>query len=212
MASLVKIWITRYVDKEGRRVPKGTPGAKKVKERSTVWYGQYKEAGKWKREPLFTDKPASNVRLAELVKAEERGEAGLVNPHKEAMQRDIDGHVEDYLTHLRTEGANPKHLSERERLVRTVLPVATFKHPGRPFRRQDHRLHRHPAEEADAEQPEARPGLGPDEGHLPRRRPRLRPVVRRNPAAAAQGKPDAAPRPSRRAKRCMTGGPRRSRT
>lgn len=121
MASLVKIWITRYVDKEGRRVPKGTPGAKKVKERSTVWYAQYKQAGKWKREPLFTDKSASNVRLAELVKAEERGEVGMVNPHKEAMQREIDGHVEDYLTHLRTQGANPKHLSERERLLRAVL-------------------------------------------------------------------------------------------
>jgi integrase len=121
MASLVKIWITRYVDRQGHRVPKGTPGAKKVKERSTVWYGQYKVDGKWKREPLFTDKSASAVRLAELVKGVERGEAGLVNPHKEAMRREIDGHVEDYLTHLRTEGANPKHLAERERLLRAVL-------------------------------------------------------------------------------------------
>src|SRR4051812_10370823 len=78
MASLVKIWITRYVDKEGRRVSKGTPGAKRIKERSTVWYGQYKVNGKWQRVPLFTDKSASAVRLAELVKGEERGEAGLV--------------------------------------------------------------------------------------------------------------------------------------
>jgi integrase len=121
MASLVRIWITRYVDRQGHRVPKGTPGAKKIKERSTVWYGQYKEAGKWKRIPLYTDKGASGVRLAELVKGIERGDAGMVNPHKEAMERDIDGHVEDYLTHLRTEGTNLKHLSERERLLRTVL-------------------------------------------------------------------------------------------
>src|SRR5262245_11123460 len=121
MASLVKIWTTRYVDTQGRRVSKSTSGAKKVKERSTVWYGQYKVNGKWKRVPLFTDKKASSVRLAELVKAEERGEVGLVNPHKESLQREIDAHVDDYLTHLRTEGANPKHLSERERLLRTVL-------------------------------------------------------------------------------------------
>ncbi len=127
MASLVKIWITRYVDKSGSRVPKGTPGAKKVKERSTVWYAQYKHDGKWKREPLFTDKSASAVRLAELVKAEARGEVGLVNPHKAAMEAEIDGHVEDYLTHLRTEGANPKHLSERERLLRAVLNGCGFK-------------------------------------------------------------------------------------
>jgi integrase len=55
------------------------------------------------------------------VKAQERGEAGLVNPHKKALEREIDGHVEDYLTHLKTEGANRKHLSEWERLLRTVL-------------------------------------------------------------------------------------------
>jgi hypothetical protein len=121
LASLVKIWIVRYVDKKGRRVTKGTPGARHKKERSTVWYGQYKVGGKWKREPLFTDKTASSIRLAELVKANERGEAGLVNPHKDSLERDDDDHVEDYLTHLRTEGVNPKHLSDREPLVRAVL-------------------------------------------------------------------------------------------
>lgn len=127
MASLVKIWVTRYVDRDGHRVPKGTPGAKKIKERSTVWYGQYKENGKWKRVPLYTDKGASSVRLAELVKGVERGDVGMVNPHKEAMQAEIERHVEDYLTHLRAEGANPKHLSERERLLRTVLNACNVK-------------------------------------------------------------------------------------
>lgn len=121
MASLVRIWMTRYQDGDGTRVPKGTPGAIKVKERSTVWYGQYKVAGKWKRVPLYTDKQASNVRLGELVKAHERGEVGMIDPHKEAMGRDVGEHVADYIRHMRTEGANPKHLSERERLVRTVL-------------------------------------------------------------------------------------------
>lgn len=121
MASLVKIWITRYIDKEGKRVSKGTPGAKKVKERSSVWYGQLKEGGKYKRVPLFTDKTASSVRLAEMVKGVERGEVGLINPLKGALGQVIDVHVLDYMTHVRTEGANPKHLSERERLLRAVL-------------------------------------------------------------------------------------------
>src|SRR5262245_485335 len=107
MASLFKVWTIRYVDKAGHRVPKGTPGAKKLKERSKVWYGQDKVNGRWKREPLYTDKQASSVRLAELVKAEERGEVGLVNPHKDSLERHIDEHVDDYLTHLRTEGVNP---------------------------------------------------------------------------------------------------------
>lgn len=121
VASLKKISIIQYVDADGRRVTKNTPGARKVKEKSTVWYGQYKANGKWSCVPLFTDKGASRQKLADLVKAHERGEAGLVNPLKETLEREIDGHVDDYLTHLRTEGANAKHLSERERLLRTVL-------------------------------------------------------------------------------------------
>jgi integrase len=121
MASLVKIWIVRYLDKEGRRVPKGTPGAKKVRERSTVWYGQFKADGKWKRVPLFTDKEASRQRLADLIKGHERGEVGLVNPLKGVLGQDVEAHVQDYLTHLKTQGTNPKHLSERERLLRAVL-------------------------------------------------------------------------------------------
>jgi integrase len=52
---------------------------------------------------------------------------GLVNPHKEALERDIGEHVGDYLAHLRTEGTNAKHLSERERLVRTVIRECGFK-------------------------------------------------------------------------------------
>ncbi len=31
--------LVRYTDKQGRRVPKGTPGAKRVKERARKWYG-----------------------------------------------------------------------------------------------------------------------------------------------------------------------------
>src|SRR5262245_54374305 len=112
MASLVKIWITRYLDQNGRRVKKGTPGAKKVKERSKVWYGQFKEGGRYRRVPLYTDKTASSVKLAALVRAAERGEAGLVNPCKDALERDVGEHVQDYLAHLRTQGVNPKHLSE----------------------------------------------------------------------------------------------------
>src|SRR5262245_60442174 len=127
MASLVRIWITRYVDDHGRRVKKGTPGAKKVRERSSVWYGQLKEGGRYRRVPLYTDKTASSVKLAELVKGVERGEVGLVNPFKNALDRDIEDHVNDYLTHLQTQGVSPKHLSERERLLRTVLRVAGIK-------------------------------------------------------------------------------------
>lgn len=40
MATLLKPWITRYVDVDGHQVRKNTPGARKVKERAAKWYGQ----------------------------------------------------------------------------------------------------------------------------------------------------------------------------
>ena len=163
-------------------MPKGTPGAKKVKERSTVWYGQYKVNGKWKRVPLYTDKQASDVRLAELVKAEERGEVGLVNPHKESLERDIDEHVArlpDAPAHRRA--PTPSTSPSGSGCCGPSSPTVNIKSAGRPDRRQDQRVHRQPAEEADEEQRRSRPGLGTDEGHLPRRRPRLRRVVHVEP-------------------------------
>jgi hypothetical protein len=39
MAHLVRPWIYRYLDKHGKRVPKGTKGARRVKERARKWYG-----------------------------------------------------------------------------------------------------------------------------------------------------------------------------
>src|SRR5262249_50455064 len=97
---------------------------------STVWYRQYKGDGKDKREPPYTDKEASRQKLADLVKGVERGEVGLVNPHKDALERDIEQHVQDYITHLATEGVNPKHLAERERLLRAVLNGCGFRRLG----------------------------------------------------------------------------------
>lgn len=127
MATVKKVNITRYLDSDGRRVPKGTPGAKKIKEKTPIYYGRYKKGGRWVRVPLYTDKQASEIRLAEIIRAEERGEAGLVNPMKEQTEGDIERHVTAYMDHLRAEGTNPKHLSERERLLRTVLTVCGIK-------------------------------------------------------------------------------------
>src|SRR5438309_8746549 len=91
MASLVKPWITRYVDDKGQRVSKNTPGAKKVRERSRLWYAQYKPRGskKWKRKALFADKRASQTELGKIITALELDEAGLVNPHKDQLSLDI---------------------------------------------------------------------------------------------------------------------------
>jgi len=44
MASIFKLRVVRYRNASGSRVKKGTPGAKKVKEQSRKWYGEYRDA------------------------------------------------------------------------------------------------------------------------------------------------------------------------
>src|SRR4051794_38970929 len=67
MGTVLKIQVVRYLDEQGHRVPKGTPGARKVREKSAKWYGQYADAhGDRRRVPLCTDKAAARQMLAEL--------------------------------------------------------------------------------------------------------------------------------------------------
>jgi len=78
VASLVRQKKTYFVDAAGKRVPKGTPKAKKVTEESAKWYGQGVPGWpKAKRVPLATDKRVAQKMLTELVTNAERGVVGL---------------------------------------------------------------------------------------------------------------------------------------
>src|SRR4051794_26280693 len=81
MAHLVRPKIVRYIDpKTHKRVPKGTPGATRVKEKAAKWYG--KGVPGWppgKRVPLATDKRVAQRMLDDLVTAAERGQANLTD-------------------------------------------------------------------------------------------------------------------------------------
>lgn len=101
MPHLVKPWIVSYVDAEGRRCKK-QPGAKKVRARAGKWYGVgipgtgKKKDGKWKwkRVPLAADKDSARRMLEDLVRASERGEAGL--PDKAAAATPLAAHLEEF--------------------------------------------------------------------------------------------------------------------
>src|SRR3954471_16194564 len=119
MASLLKPWVIRYVDHQGRQVAKGTPGARKRKERAAKWYGQYVDAdGKRRRVPLCTDKVAARQMLAELERKAERTKVGVVDRFAEYRKAPLDSHLADYETHLRNKGVSGKHLSETMRRLR----------------------------------------------------------------------------------------------
>jgi integrase len=125
MGSLIKIQVIRYVDGEGRRAAKSTPGARAVKEKSRKWYGQFIDAaGARRRLPLSVDKVVALQMLAVLERDAERGRAGVVDRHAAHRRAPIGDHVADYETHLANRGVSPKHRAETLRRLRAVLDGA----------------------------------------------------------------------------------------
>lgn len=98
MAHLVRQQQIRYLDRNGRRVPKGTACAKKVKERSAKWYGAGIPGQGTRRVPLASDKEAAQRMLNELVRAAERGEARMLD--RAAVAKSLKEHLEDFRAEL----------------------------------------------------------------------------------------------------------------
>jgi len=78
MSRLIKKTTTHHFDAAGKRVPSGTPGARRVSVESRKWYA----AGipGWlpgKAVPLVADKRLAQKMLADLVAQAERGVAGV---------------------------------------------------------------------------------------------------------------------------------------
>jgi hypothetical protein len=83
---------------KSRKVPKGTPGAKKVKKKSTRFYGR--PTGSAKPVPLSANKVAAQQLLADLVKKAELGRAGISDPFEAHRQRPLTEHLVSLLTKL----------------------------------------------------------------------------------------------------------------
>jgi integrase len=123
VASLQKIQYIRWVDAEGKRVPRGTPGAVKVREKSAKWYACWKEGGRQIRVPLATDKSASQTMLADLLRDKERGRAGMIDPFQHHLDRAISEHRDEYLASIRQSGKvrSEKYFSEKQRILTVIL-------------------------------------------------------------------------------------------
>src|SRR5262245_435312 len=94
VASLKRKTIIRYLDANGRRVPKGVPGARKVKRKSAKWYGSYTDAdGLPQCVPLSANKTAAQQMLNELVRRAELGKVGIVDPFEQHRRRPLAEHL-----------------------------------------------------------------------------------------------------------------------
>lgn len=138
MAHLIRPWQVRYVDADGRRVPKGTPGARKVRQRARKYYGggipgnapDGKPYGD-RRVPLASDKAVARAMLADLVKRAERGEAGLESRTTDAARKPLAEHRADFEASQRAaaEGVTDKQARQNQQRLRAVFDACGFLYP-----------------------------------------------------------------------------------
>ena len=109
MATLKKLTTTVWRYASGKRAEPYTPGATKLIIKTKKWYIVYMEHGKVKRVPAYTDKNASQAKLADLLRASERGESGLSDPFKVHYDRAVLEHVADYHRYVAARSRSDKH-------------------------------------------------------------------------------------------------------
>jgi integrase len=127
MAHLVRPVKVYYTDKTGKRVPKGTPGAKKVKERARKWYAQgVPGLPPKKRVPLASNKDVARRMLADLVTKGEQGLAGQRDKAAEAMKCPLTQHLDDFEASLKAKGKTPAHVTLTMQRVRDTAEACAW--------------------------------------------------------------------------------------
>lgn len=113
---------SRFVQR--RRVKPGTPGASKVKRKSTKWYGRL--PGGAKPIPLSANKVAAQQMLAALVNKAELGKVGIADPFEAHRKRPLLEHVADFKAYLTDKGNSGKHARDAATRVKRVVKGCRF--------------------------------------------------------------------------------------
>src|SRR5262245_47198311 len=100
-----------WVNAEGSRVKKGTPGAIEKVWTNSKYYIAYWNGKNETRVAAYRDKRASEKRKQNIEESLERGQEGLVDPYKEHRDRDAVEHLEEYLPQLKLEVSNEKYFA-----------------------------------------------------------------------------------------------------
>lgn len=131
MARLYRPVTVRYLDSNGKRCPKATPGARKVKSRSKRRRGEYRDAaGILQTTSLCNDKEASRQMLAEAVRKAQMERAGLLSPFEVHAKRPLAEHLTDFIADLRNRGRTDAHVQLIECRCRSICDACRFKFIG----------------------------------------------------------------------------------
>ena len=124
MAQVFKKIIVRHLDTEGRQVPKGTPDARRVKEKSAKWYGRI--PGSEKPVPLSPNKVVAQQMLAALINKSSLEKVHGPDPFGPHRERPLSEHLGDFLGELQARGDEHRHVSIVGSRLRALLGDCGF--------------------------------------------------------------------------------------
>src|SRR5262249_43905111 len=112
------------LDAEGRQVTKGTPGARKVREKSAKWYGRV--PGAPRPVPLRENKAAARVMHNELLRKAGLAIVGITDPYEAHRQGPLPEHLAAFEAALLAKGNTAKQARQVTSRVRRVLAGCGF--------------------------------------------------------------------------------------
>ena len=128
MAGIYRPTIIRYYDTKGRQVPKGTAGAKKVREKSKTYWGRVPDAnGKPRGVALCDDEEAAETMLAEMKQRAKRIARGDIDPYEEHRLRPLGEHIDDFQVFLESKGNTDSHVATTVGRIKAVFEGCKFK-------------------------------------------------------------------------------------
>jgi hypothetical protein len=121
MSTLFRVPVTHYVDAQGKRVRKKTPGARRRRSKSKKWYVRYMDGhGIERREVLCVDKESATVMLAELVRKADRQRAGLSDPYEDHRRAPLADHIAVFREHLAAKDSTTDHVDQTVQRVEMI--------------------------------------------------------------------------------------------
>ena len=128
MASFFRPTIIRYLDANGNRVPKGTPEARKIKEKSDTWRAKFKLSdGSFRTVTLCDNREAAQEMFAEIAKRAKREARGDFDPFEDHRKRSLADHLKDFKTHLESKGNGSQHVAQTCSRVLAAFDACKFK-------------------------------------------------------------------------------------
>jgi len=128
MAGTYRPTIIRYYDSQGRQVRKGTPGARRVREKSKTFWGRVPDAnGKLRPVALCDDADAAEDMLAAMKQRAKRIARGDIDPFEEHRKRPLAEHLEQFQSALLAKGATLKQAQQVFSRCQKIIDACGFK-------------------------------------------------------------------------------------